>query len=106
VAGVSALVFAATIPVSSWGQAQCDTFSVVQFAVTALAGTGLAIIASWRAANATAAQRLMSLGLLAVALALVVALLFPQCLAAPYAHLDPRLQQMWLGYIEEAQSIV
>ncbi|AZO57137.1 MULTISPECIES: GtrA family protein [unclassified Mesorhizobium] len=106
VASVSALAFAATIPVSSWGQAQCDTFSVVQFAVTGLAGAGLAIFASWRAANATAARRLMSLGLLAVALALVVVLLFPQCLAAPYAHLDPRLQQMWLGYIEEAQSIV
>ncbi|KAA3441656.1 polysaccharide biosynthesis protein GtrA [Mesorhizobium sp. SARCC-RB16n] len=106
VAGASALVFAATSPMSSWGQAQCDTFSVVQFAVTGLAGTGLAIIASWQAANATAARRLMSLGLLAVVLSLVIGLLFPQCLAAPYAHLDPRLQQMWLGYIEEAQSIV
>ncbi|QND57770.1 GtrA family protein [Mesorhizobium huakuii] len=106
VAGVSALVFAATVPMSSWGQAQCDTFSVVQFTVTGLAGAGLAVIASLRVANATVARRLMALGLLAVALALVVALLFPQCLAAPYAHLDPRLQQMWLGYIEEAQSIV
>ncbi|QKD00776.1 hypothetical protein [Mesorhizobium loti] len=106
VAGVSAVVFVTTIPVSSWGQAQCDTFSVVQFAVTGLAGAGLAIITSWKAANATAARRLISLGLLAAALALVVVLLFPQCLAAPYAHLDPRLQQMWLGYIEEAQSIV
>ncbi|QKC93949.1 GtrA family protein [Mesorhizobium sp. NZP2298] len=106
VAGVSALVFVTTIPVSSWGQAQCDTFSVVQFAVTGLAGAGLAVIASLRAANATAARRLTSLGLLAVTLALVVVLLFPQCLAAPYAHLDPRLQQMWLGHIEEAQSIV
>jgi hypothetical protein len=106
VAGVSAVVFITTVPVSSWGQAQCDTFSIVQFAVTGLAGAGLAIISSWKAANATAARRLMALGLLAVALALVVVLLFPQCLAAPYAHLDPRLQQMWLGYIEEAQSIV
>lgn len=106
VAGASALIFAATVPVSSWGQAQCDTFSVVQFTVTGFAGAGLAIIASWKAANATAARRLMSFGLLAVALALVVGLVFPQCLAAPYAHLDPRLQQMWLGYIEEAQSIV
>jgi hypothetical protein len=106
VAGVSAVVFVTTIPVSSWGQAQCDTFSVVQFAVTGLAGAGLAVMASLRVANATAARRLVSLGLLAVTLALVVVLLFPQCLAAPYAHLDPRLQQMWLGYIEEAQSVV
>lgn len=104
-AGASALVFAATIPVSSWGVAQCDTFSVVQFAVTGLAGSGLAIIASWKAANATAARRLISLALLAVALALLVGLLFPQCLAAPYADLDPRLRQIWLDHIEEAQSI-
>ncbi|UVK55830.1 GtrA family protein [Mesorhizobium sp. AR02] len=106
VACVSAVVFVTTIPMSSWGRAQCDTFSVVQFAVTGLAGAGLAVITSLRIANATAARRLMALGLLAAALALIVVLLFPQCLAAPYAHLDPRLQQMWLGYIEEAQSIV
>ncbi|OBQ67235.1 polysaccharide biosynthesis protein GtrA [Mesorhizobium erdmanii] len=106
VAGVSALVFVTTIPLSSWGQAQCDTFSIVQFAVTGLAGGGLAAIASLKFANATGARRLMSLGLLTVGIAVFAALLFPQCLAAPYANLDPRLQQMWLGYIEEAQSIV
>jgi hypothetical protein len=105
VAGLSALVFVTTIPASAWGQAQCDTFSIVQFAVTALAGAGLAVIASLKVANATAGRRLISLGLLAVALAGVVVLLFPQCLAAPYATLDPRLKQMWLGYIEEAQSL-
>ncbi|TGQ74457.1 MAG: GtrA family protein [Mesorhizobium sp.] len=105
VAGVSVLVFVATVPASAWGQAQCDTFSIAQFAVTGLAGLGLAVIAALRAANATAVRRLVSLGLLAVALAGVVAVVSPQCLAAPYANLDPRLQQMWLGYIEEAQSI-
>ncbi|TPK91212.1 GtrA family protein [Mesorhizobium sp. B2-4-12] len=105
VAAVAALVFAITVPVSSWGQAQCDTFSIVQFALAALAGAGLAVVASWKAANATLARRLISLGLLAAVLALVVVFLFPQCLAAPYARLDPRLQQMWLGHIEEAQSI-
>lgn len=105
VAGVSALVFVVTVPASAWGQAQCDTFSIVQFAVAALAGAGLAVIASWKAANATRAHRLTSLGLLALALAAVLVVLFPQCLAAPYASLDPRLKQMWLGHIEEAQSI-
>ncbi|MCA0013883.1 GtrA family protein [Mesorhizobium sp. B292B1B] len=105
VTAVSALVFIATIPASAWGQAQCDTFSTVQFVVAALAGAGLAVIASWRAANATYGRRLVSLGLLAFVLILVVMFLFPQCLAAPYADLDPRLQQMWLGHIDEAQSI-
>ncbi|MBZ9963895.1 GtrA family protein [Mesorhizobium sp. BR1-1-2] len=105
VTAVSALVFITTIPASAWGQAQCDTFSTVQFVVAALAGAGLAVIASGGAANATYGRRLVSLGLLAFVLVLVVMFLFPQCLAAPYADLDPRLQQMWLGHIDEAQSI-
>ncbi|TPK55220.1 MULTISPECIES: GtrA family protein [unclassified Mesorhizobium] len=105
VTAVSALVFITTIPASAWGQAQCDTFSTVHFVVAALAGAGLAVIASWGAANATYGRRLVSLGLLAFVLVLVVMFLFPQCLAAPYAGLDPRLQQMWLGHIDEAQSI-
>lgn len=105
VAGVSAAVFVATVPASAWSQAQCDTFSVAQFALAMLAGIGLAGIASLKTANATMVRRLVSLGLLAVALAAVVISLFPQCLAAPYANLDPRLQKMWLGHIEEAQSI-
>lgn len=105
-AGVSALVFVTTIPMSAWGQAQCDAFSTVQFVVAAIAGTGLAAIASVDAAGRTRRRRLLSLGLLAVALAAVVVSLFPQCLAAPYANLDPRLKELWLDHIDEAQSLL
>ena len=35
----------------------------------------------------------------------VVVSLFPQCLAAPYADLDPRLKELWLDHIDEAQSL-
>jgi hypothetical protein len=104
-AGVSAFVFVTTIPMSAWGQAQCDAFSTVQFVVAVLAGTGLAAIASVDAAGRTRRRRLLSLGLLAVALGAVVVALFPQCLAAPYAGLDPRLKELWLDHIEEAQSL-
>ncbi|CAN7235232.1 GtrA family protein [Mesorhizobium sp. LjNodule214] len=104
-AGVSALVFIATIPFSAWGQAQCDAFSTVQFVVAALAGTGLAAIASIDAAGRSWQRRLASLGLLAAAIAAVVVALFPQCLAAPYANLDPRLKELWLDHIDEAQSL-
>ena len=31
--------------------------------------------------------------------------LFPQCLAAPYANLDPRLKELWLDHVDEAQSL-
>lgn len=104
-AGVSALVFVTTIAPSAWGQAQCDAFSTVQFVVAAFAGTGLATIVSVEAASRTHRRRLISLGLLAVVLAAVVAALFPQCLAAPYANLDPRLKELWLDHIDEAQSL-
>ncbi|MER8369670.1 GtrA family protein [Mesorhizobium sp. M1348] len=104
-AGVSALVFIATIAPSAWGQAQCDAFSTVQFVVAAIAGTGLAAIASIEPAGRTRQRRIASLGLLALLLGAVVVLLFPQCLAAPYANLDPRLKELWLDHIDEAQSL-
>ncbi len=104
-AGVSALVFVTTIPPSAWGQAQCDAFSSVQFVVAAIAGLGLAVVTSLKASNGTAGRRLISLGLLAVVLGGVVVALFPQCLAAPYANLDPRLKELWLDHIDEAQSL-
>ncbi|UVK42803.1 GtrA family protein [Mesorhizobium sp. AR07] len=104
-AGVSALVFIATVPVSAWGQAQCDAFSTVQFVIAALAGTGLAAIASIEATSRTRGRRLISLGLLGVVLGAVLLLLFPQCLASPYAELDPRLKTLLLDNIDEAQSL-
>ncbi|MDX8480349.1 GtrA family protein [Mesorhizobium sp. VK24D] len=104
-AGLSAVAFVTTVPMSAWGEAQCDAFSVVQFAVAALAGTGLAAIASIDAASRTRQGRLLSLGVLAVALGAVVIGLFPQCLTAPYANLDPRLKELWLDHINEAQSL-
>ncbi|TGQ30611.1 GtrA family protein [Mesorhizobium sp. M00.F.Ca.ET.216.01.1.1] len=105
-AGVSAAAFVTTIPISAWGQAQCDTFSTVQFVVAALAGIGLAAIASVEAAGRTQLRRLVSLAVLALALGAVVMLLFPQCLASPYANLDPRLKELWLDHIDEAQSLL
>lgn len=104
-AGVSALVFFSTVPASDWQHAQCDAFSVAQFAVAALAGAGLAAIASIDAASRTLPRRLLSLGLLAVILSSVVVVAFPQCLAAPYADVDPRLRKIWLGHITETQSL-
>jgi len=104
-AGVSALVFVTTIAPSAWGQAKCDAFSTVQFVVAAIAGLGLAAVTSLKTSNGTAGRRLISLGLLALVLGTVVVALFPQCLAAPYANLDPRLKELWLDHIDEAQSL-
>ncbi|ESX19728.1 polysaccharide biosynthesis protein GtrA [Mesorhizobium sp. LSJC264A00] len=104
-AGVSALVFVTTIPPSAMGQPQCDAFSAVQFLVAAIAGLGLAAVTSLTVSNGTASRRLISLSLLALVLGAVIVALFPQCLAAPYANLDPRLKELWLDHIDEAQSL-
>ncbi|MGX5800877.1 GtrA family protein [Bradyrhizobium sp. Arg314] len=104
-AGVAALVFVTTVSPSAWGVAQCDAFSVTQFLVAAVAGIGLAAIASIVPAARGWQLRLASLAALGVVLGVVVAALFPQCLAAPYANLDPRLRELWLDNIDEAQSL-
>ncbi|TIO47387.1 MAG: GtrA family protein [Mesorhizobium sp.] len=104
-AGVSALVFLATISASAWGEARCDAFSTVQFVVAAIAGIGLSAVASSGFAARGWRHRLASLAMLAAAIGLVMLALFPQCLTAPYASLDPRLKQLWLDHITEAQSL-
>ena len=104
-AGVSALVFAATVPASAWGEAHCDAFSTVQFAVAAIAGFGLAAVASTALAKRSLPGRVLSLGLLGALIAAVVLAAFPQCLASPYAALDPRLKHIWLDNISETRSL-
>ncbi|MDX8443712.1 GtrA family protein [Mesorhizobium australafricanum] len=104
-AGVAALVFVTTVPPSAWGVAQCDAFSAAQFLVAAVAGIGLAAIASIEPAARGWQRRLASLAALGAVLGVVVAALFPHCLAAPYANLDPRLKELWLDHIDEAQSL-
>ena len=47
----------------------------------------------------------VALAVLGIAAAAVVLLFFPQCLAAPYATLDPRLKTFWLSAIIEAQPL-
>jgi hypothetical protein len=104
-AGISALVFAAVIPASEWGQARCDAFSVTQFAIAAIAGTGLAAVASTERLRGSFQRRLAATAALGAGLVFVVLHWFPECLAAPYASLDPRLHKYWLDHISEAQSM-
>ncbi|HEV2505936.1 MAG TPA: GtrA family protein [Mesorhizobium sp.] len=104
-AGVSALVLVLTVAPSDWGVATCDAFSAVQFAVAFISGAGIAVVASIGRFNASVSRRLLALILLAGIVAVVVIQLFPQCLQAPFANLDPRLHTLWLNNIEEAQSL-
>jgi hypothetical protein len=105
-AGVSALAFFATVPASAWIVPQCDSFSVVQFAVAVLAGLGLAAISSIDAAGRSRSRRLIALGLLGAAVGAVILLVFPQCIADPYSMFDERMRKDWLDHISEAKPLL
>ncbi|MGB3646172.1 MAG: GtrA family protein [Mesorhizobium sp.] len=104
-AGTSALVFAGTVAPSEWGVARCDAFSGVQVVLAILAGGGLAAIASAIFASRTRARRIAALLALGAIVAAALLAWFPECLAAPYAGLDPRLRSLWLDHVSEAQSV-
>ncbi len=104
-AAVSALAFIATVPRSGWFIAACDAYSVTQFSVAVLGGTGLALAASSRSVAADFSRRFVALALIAVSAGGLLLAAFPQCLADPYAGLDPRLKTYWLDGVSEAQSL-
>lgn len=104
-AAVASVVFIATIRPSNWGTVQCDAFSAVQFVIAALSGFGLAAIAGL-SGRSTAGTRLLWMSALAVVIAAVAIVFFPQCLAAPYAGIDQRLRTYWLNDVVEAQPFV
>jgi hypothetical protein len=107
-AGFSALglaAFVGTVPANAWLVAQCDSYSIPQFTVALVAGAGLALVSSIGLLRQTFARRLLALAVLGVVVATIVILFFPQCLAAPYADLDPRLKKFWLDSIAEAQPL-
>ena len=101
-AAVAATAFIVTVPAGQWLAARCDAYSIPQFSVALISGLGLAA-----AAIALPHDRGMARpgALLALAglIAVLVVTVFPQCLAGPYAGLDPRLQQYWLSEVSEAQ---
>jgi len=103
-AGAASVVLVATVKPSAWGVAECDAFSSFQFVIAALSGFGLAAIASLPARPVR--TRIAWMAALAVAVAAVAVMVFPQCLASPYSGLDERVRTYWLNDVVEAQSFL
>ncbi|MBS9721710.1 GtrA family protein [Tianweitania sp. BSSL-BM11] len=101
---VAGAVFVATVPRSSWMQPACDAYSFVQWAVATLAGFGLAGLAAVKPLTRTRTGRTIGLALLGAAVASLLVFVYPQCLADPYAMVDPWLKANWLAGVSEAQS--
>lgn len=104
-AGAGLIAFLATVAPSQWGAAQCDAYSLPQMSIAIAGGGGLALLASIGALERSLAMRSAALAGLAVLVAGIVVVFFPQCLAAPYAGVDPELRALWLDYIIEAQPL-
>lgn len=103
--GGGALAFVATVAPAAWAAAQCDAYSIPQFSIALVSGVGLAAASAFPPLAGSFARRFLALALLGVAVAAAVVLAFPQCLADPYAGLDPRLRTFWLSAITEAQPV-
>lgn len=102
-AGAVALAVA-TIPPTSYLVVHCDAISIAQAGALGLGGFGLAALVSLPILDSIA-RRLAAAGILAAALAVSVKFGAPQCLVDPYAHLDPRLTDLWLSSVSEARNL-
>lgn len=106
--GVSVIaIFFATVPPGQYGAIQCDAISIPYVAAFVLGGLGLAALGSMPRAKIAAAipGRFVTSVLVAGAVGGTVAYAFPACLSGPYGNIDPRLVDLWLSQVSEAQSV-
>jgi hypothetical protein len=102
--GSSMLLAALLLPSHSLGKPVCDAFGGPSLLLIAGGGASLMIVAGidmrWSAisarAVAAAATGLILLG--------IFFNLFPQCLASPYAAVDPLVASLWLDHVAETMS--
>lgn len=104
-AGTAIVALILAKPPSAWLVAECDAYSAFQFAIAFVGGAGIAAAAGFGPARATLTRRAVVLVALGVLVGAMVVLAFPQCLAPPYADMDPRLRDYWMSSISEAQPI-
>jgi hypothetical protein len=102
----TAALFALTVPPASWTAPIYDSISLAWVAAAALSGGALAVLASMSGQLKTVKMRL-SAGVIAGLVALgIMAIAFPAAINDPYATLDPRIVDLWLSHVSEAQSVL
>jgi hypothetical protein len=105
--GLGALVhLGLALPPSLWFVPACDANSIVYTTAALGAGLGLAGLTLLPLANRGWPLRLALGALVGGAVLAGVVALFPNCLAGPYAALDPWLAKHWLAYITEAKPLL
>ena len=102
-AGVGFAAFLATVPASAWLASQCDAYSLPQFSVAMLSGLGLTAAAISPALGRSFVGRLAALLTLGLAVAVLAATAFPQCVAHPTPEMGPKFHY-FLDYAIQEQS--
>jgi hypothetical protein len=102
-AGAMMAYLVVALPPSSWLRPMCDAISIVY--VLAAVATGLAFAGLSLARLSKPLHRLAAAVVAGLVVAALVVGLYPQCLAGPYAGLDPWLVEHWIGRITEALPV-
>jgi len=96
-AAATAVFFLLGVGPARWTVAACDQISPVYLVLAAVGGLGTAVVTRFLRGGASAG--------IGCAMVTVTALAFPNCLAGPYADVDPRLGPIWLDNVIEAWSV-
>lgn len=102
----TAALFAITVPPTSWAAPIYDSISLVWVAAAALAGGALALLSAMSGRLKSVKMRLVAGVLAGLGALAVMAIAFPAAINDPYANLDPRIVDLWLSHVSEAQSVI
>jgi hypothetical protein len=95
--------FALQTPPGSWSLSFCDAIGLNLIVAIAIAGLGLAAVASM-SGKASVITRFGMLAAIGVAAAASYLAADPTCLHGPFAAVDPRVRPIWFDRIMELQS--
>lgn len=101
-ASTALLAFAAQTPPRLWTTTACDMLSVNLLAGLVSASLGLFIASIVEGSRLLRFAAVLAAGGIALA---VYLLLDPSCVAGPFAHMDPRLNGIWLDHVVEVMNL-
>jgi len=98
-------LFAAIVPPSAYAAVRCDTYSTPHVTALAAAGLSFAVVPLLAGRRGGWPMRTAILLVFAAASAAVLATLFPQCLASPYASIDVYVRDNMINRILQELSL-
>ncbi len=90
-------------PISNWMTPSCDALSVVYTQLTLAVAMVLFGLSFANRYLRKPFSKFIMAGILGGSAVLLTIALYPQCLQGPYAGLDPRLTEVWLSNVSEAE---